>query len=247
MQISQLSGKRRYIMLPECPPDALEKNISFSLRPLLRKFKKRIQAAKVDYKNQAKRLCDALDTDKNGTVSKAEFFKYIEELQKSRKEGIIGVLAAGDDGSLILTRAQYMKRKKEEGDLFGESAPEHKVGTKSSNPSNLARIVSEGNKSKRGHGGGILNESDAKAIKVEIDDTSLNLKNVAEIKEETKETKSENKQEETQATLIDAKAEEPRELGKEEREDPEPSTARESMIPGSSDRTQLNGDEANAR
>mmetsp|Transcript_4088 Transcript_4088/g.8164 ORF Transcript_4088/g.8164 Transcript_4088/m.8164 type:complete len:261 (-) Transcript_4088:79-861(-) len=93
-----------------------------SLRPLLANFKKRLEDALDKYKLHAVRLVNAIDSNKNGKISKKEFFTYIEGLQRTRKEGIIGVLAAGDDGSLIKTHSQYLQKKEKEGDLYETSA-----------------------------------------------------------------------------------------------------------------------------
>jgi len=103
MQIAQLKGKR-------------------SLRPLLRGFERRIRKAKKDFKSNAKRLYKALDADKNGEVNKKEFFDFVERIQKEYKEGVLGMLAAGDDGYLIFTKKQYMAMKEKEGDLYASSA-----------------------------------------------------------------------------------------------------------------------------
>mmetsp|Transcript_22570 Transcript_22570/g.36288 ORF Transcript_22570/g.36288 Transcript_22570/m.36288 type:complete len:210 (-) Transcript_22570:702-1331(-) len=112
LQLSEIES-----MIKDMLDAVLHKQISYlsgkaNVRPLLKKFKKRIQDAKGNYKRHALRLQNAIDQDRDGKITKPEFTDFILNLQANRREGILGVIAAGDDGSLILTKKQYIKKKK---------------------------------------------------------------------------------------------------------------------------------------
>eukprot|EP00471_Norrisiella_sphaerica_P013786 CAMPEP_0184492616 /NCGR_PEP_ID=MMETSP0113_2-20130426/23825_1 /TAXON_ID=91329 /ORGANISM="Norrisiella sphaerica, Strain BC52" /LENGTH=336 /DNA_ID=CAMNT_0026877517 /DNA_START=1 /DNA_END=1011 /DNA_ORIENTATION=- len=164
----------------------LEKQIKLlsgksNLRPLLKKFKKRITKAKENYKANASRLHEELDQDKDGKVSRTEFSDYILALQAHRKEGILGVLAAGDEGTLIYTRARFMAKKQKEGDIYQTSIQEERKGvkraTRLASASALANVVraesSRGTRSGRSakslNGGSLHRCSDEKLRNPAID------------------------------------------------------------------------------
>ncbi len=89
------------------------------LKPLLKNYRVRIEKANAEYKVHAERLVSELDENGDGLVQKDEFMAYVKELQTQRKEGILGVIAAGDEGSLIRGHSEYVKKKKTEAKLLG--------------------------------------------------------------------------------------------------------------------------------
>lgn len=114
------------------------------LRKLLTKYEQRIQKAKENYKFHAHRLYKHCDKDEDGKVCKKEFINHIESVQKSRREGVIGVIAAGDVGSLIRTHSQFMEKKKKEGDLYDVSRrAESKYSNRSTSTNKSEEIIKD--------------------------------------------------------------------------------------------------------